>query len=237
MARKLLFRDVIGFYYKGGVKMRNIILLICAVIMLFVSGCGQTPQSGNVSDKTYSMKVDNPQVKAFNEMLGGISDEASAEQTVSSFVGYVNSKLTKSVSGNPTNPPVPVQSITALVSPEVVKSMAQQEALKRNIAVTIDANVRRQPPIDIGMITDNINQLGDSTGIKVNDEIVTKAKLAVEQSMPNINPDNSVGMTPLEASVISYAIVSGDDGMASMESVKIPSNKINLFVTRIARWR
>ena len=221
-------------YFKGGVKMRNIILLVCAVIALFVSGCGQTAQSGNVSDKSYSMKVDNPQVRAFNQMLGGISDEASAEQTINSFVGYVTSKLNNQI---PNNPLVPIQSVTALVSPEVVKSMAQQEALKRNIAVTIDASVRKQPPIDIGMITDNINQLGEKEGIKVNDEIVTKAKLAVEESMPNINPDNSAGMTPLEASVISYAILSGDDGMASMESVKIPSNKINNFVTRITRWR
>jgi len=211
--------------------MRNIFLLACAVIALFVSGCGQTAQSGDVSNKNYSMKVDNPQVKAFNAQLGAISSEAIAEQTVNSFVGYVSSKLNWSVSGTSALLP------TALVSPEVVKSMAQQEALKRNIAVVVDANVRQQPPVDIGMITDNINQLGSTEGIKVDDEIVEKARVAVEESMPNINPDNSFGMTPLEASVIGYAVISGDDGTSSIESVKIPANKINTFVTRITRWR
>ena len=218
--------------------MRNIILLVCTAFILFVSGCGQTAQTGNVSDKNYSLKVDNPQVRAFNAQLGAISSEASAEQTVNSFVGYVSSKLNKSASGTSSLfPVVPPAAPTVLVSPEVIKSMAQQEALKRNIAVTVDANVRKQPPIDIGMITDNINQLATMEGIKVNDEIVEKAKIAVEESMPNINPDNSVGMTPLEASVIGYAIVSGDDGTASMESVKIPAKQINTFVTRITRWR
>ncbi len=211
--------------------MRNIILLAIIAMTLFICGCGQAPQSGNVSDKNYSMKVDNPQVRTFNAQLGAISSEASAEQTVNSFVGYVSSKLNKSVSGISTVSP------TTLVSPEVVKSMAQQEALKRNITVIVDANVRKQPPIDIGMITDNINQLATLEGIKVNDEIVEKARIAVEESMPKINPDNSLGMTPLEASVIGYAIVSGDDGTASMESVKIPAKQINTFVTRITRWR
>ena len=212
--------------------MRNIILLVCAAIVLFVSGCGQAAESrGNVSDKSYPIKVDNPQVRAFNEQLGGISSEASAENTVNSFFGYVDNKLDKMVSG------VSSQILTALVSPEVAKSMAQQEALKRNIAVTVDANVRKQPPIDIGMITDNINQLGSLEGVKVDDEIVTKARIAVEASMPKLNPDNSFGMTPFEASIIGYAIVSGDDGTANNASLKIPREKINTFVTRITRWR
>jgi hypothetical protein len=89
------------------------------------------------------------------------------------------------------------------------------------------------PLLDIGTITDNINQLGSTEGIRVDDETVAKAQLAVEESIPNINPDKNTGMTPLEASVIGYALVSGDDGTATTESIKLPEDKANSYADKV----
>lgn len=217
---------------KGGEKLKNIIFVFCLALVIMAGGCGSmTETKGDVSEGTYVMKADNPKVREFNRTLGAISDETSAENAVNSFVGYVDSRLDKSASGNT------VQSLGALLCPAVIKEMARREVAVRNaesIGVnSISGSENVTPPIDIGTITDNINELGTSEGVRVDDETVSKVQVAVEESVPNMNPENKPGMTPLEASVVAYSLVSGDDGTATEGSVKVPSEKIGAFVGTI----
>ena len=217
---------------KGGEKMRYIILLICLMMAFSANGCGSmTETKGNVTEKAYSMKADNPQVKEFNKQLGEISSEATAERAVNSFVGYVDSRLDKS------GPGMSTQSLGALLGPAVMKEMARKEAQARNVDGAGICSEGEEgyttPLIDIGTITDNVNQLGSTEGVRVDDETVSQVQVAVEQSVPCINPDGGSGMTPLEASVVGYALVSGDDGTATQESVKIPVEKVGAFVETI----
>lgn len=210
--------------------MKNLILLVCLAIALSANGCGSmTETRGDVTERSFAMKVDNPQVNEFNKQLGGISDETSAEKVVNGFVNYVDSRLDKSAFGKS------VQSLGALIGPDVIKKMAKQEAAIRNadgVGVCSEGgNVT--PLIDVGTVTDNINTLGSTEGVRINDETVTTAKTVVEESIPNINPDNRSGMTPLEASVIAYAIVSGDDGTATTESIKLPGDKVNSYADKV----
>ena len=195
------------------------------------SGCGSmTETKGDVTERAYSMKADNPQVQEFNKQLGEISSEASAEKAVNSFFGYVDSRLDKTSSG------MSVQSIGALIGPDVMKEMARKEAIARNVGNRIESVEDEgsiTPLIDIGTITDNINTLASTEGVRVNDETVSTVQAAVELSIPNINPENNSGMTPLEASVVGYTLVSGDDGTATGESVKLPADKIGTFVETI----
>jgi hypothetical protein len=89
-------------------------------------------------------------------------------------------------------------------------------------------------PLDIGAVTDNINILGSSEGVWVDDEIVMIVKNVVEESIPNMNPDGNEGMTPLEALVLGYTVVSGDDGTAAAGTIKIPVDKMNIFAETIS---
>ena len=210
--------------------MRNIILLICLVMAFSASGCGNMNETkGDVSENSYVMKADNPQVQEFNKQLGEISNEATAERAVNSFVSYVDSRLDKSGSG------MSIQSLGALLGPDAVKKMVKQEALTRNVGgyEICSEGGSITPLLDVGIVTDNINTLGSIEGVSIDDETVATAKTAVEESIPNINPGKNDGMTPLEASVIAYAIVSGDDGTATNESVKLPADRINTFVENI----
>ena len=208
--------------------MKNLILFVCTLIMIFAGGCGQTGSTGNVSDNSYPVKVDNPQVSAFNTQLGAISDEASAENTVNAFVGYVDSKLDKSASSS-------TSSFAALIKPETIKGLAMQENINRGASVSDTSNGNKAVLIDIGKITDSINRLGSMEGVKVTDAMITKVRLAVETSLPNINPNGKFLMTPMEASVIGYVAVSGDDGTAKAGSVKIPEDKMNQFVEMLLK--
>jgi len=217
---------------KGGEKMRYIILLVCLAMAISANGCGNLNETkGDVNENSYVMKADNPQVREFNKQLGEISDEASAEKAVGSFVGYVDSRIDRSASG------MTVKSLGALLGADVIKEMARKEAMARNVGGNEICSTGDEgsvsPLLDIGTITDNINQLGSTEGIRVDDETVAKAQIAVEESIPNINPDKSTGMTPLEASVIGYALVSGDDGTATTESIKLPEDKANSYADKV----
>lgn len=213
--------------------MNYIILLVCLVMAISTSGCGSMNETrGDVSERSYALKVDNPQVQEFNKQLGEISNEASAERAVNSFFNYVDSRLDKSSAG------MSVQSLIAVIGPDKLQKMANKEAIARKVAMGVESAENGEtmnPLIDVGTVTDNINTLGSTEGVRVNDEIVSTAQIAVEQSMPNINPDNKPGMTPLEASVVAYAITSGDDGTATEESVMLPVEKVDGFVENVTQ--
>jgi len=209
---------------------KQLFILILILSAVCLCGCGKWMETkGDVSERNFPVKADNPAVKEFNKQLGEISDEVSAEKAVNSFVNYVDSRLVKDGSGSS------IQSFGSLVRPETIKEMAKREAITRNVAgTTIMSEGEMNPPlIDIGTITDSVNELGSSEGIRVDDETVTAAKVAVEGSIPNLNKTESSNMTPLEAAVVGYALVSGDDGTASSESVDLPGDKMNTFVETI----
>jgi hypothetical protein len=214
-------------------EMRNIVLFICLVMIVFSAGCGQ---KSSVVEKAYPMKVDAAKAREFNSKLAAIKDEASAEQAVNSFVGYVVTRLAKPASSIQPMSTVPV------VSADTIRKIAHKEAAIRGCAaVSVMSEGGQQNGdyqdnmFDIGTVTDNINQLGKDRGIRVDDETVSIVKVVVEGSIPNINPRKSYGITPLEAMVVSYAVISGDDGTATTESVGIPADRINAFVENIAQ--
>jgi hypothetical protein len=92
-----------------------------------------------------------------------------------------------------------------------------------------------KPLLDVGTITDTVNELGKEAGVRVDDETVNSVKSAVEASVPNLNPAGKAEMTPLNALVVGYAIGSGDDGSAAAGSVEIPAAKLGAFVETITQ--
>lgn len=207
--------------------MKNLVLFICLVVMVFSAGCGQ---KADIVEKSYPIKVDAAKAKEFDSKLAAIKDEASAEQAVNYFVGYVGTRLSKSGSS--------IQSVGLIISAEAIKKIAHKEAALRGVigASTMSMSEFSENNIfDIGTVTDNINMLGKDKKVRVNDETVSIVKVVVEGSIPNINPTKSYGITPLEAMVVSYAVISGDDGNVTSESVGIPVDRINAFVENIAQ--
>jgi hypothetical protein len=215
-------------YFKEVSRMRKIVFLICSAAMILSAGCGQFDKKGDVSERAYPAKVDNANVQEFNSKLGAIKDQSSAEDAVNCFVGYVDTRLTKSGTS--------LQSLSSVISGEAIKKIARKEAAIRGVAESVmSADESENDLLDIGTITDNINQLGSDNGVRVDDDTVTAAKTIVEESIPNINPEKSSGITPLEAMVVGYALVSGDDGTASAETVSIPADSASTFVENIVQ--
>ena len=208
-------------------------VLLCVITIASVNGCGSMNSAkGDVSvcDQSFATKVDNPQIRQFNGILEVISDEASAEKAVNSFVSYVQTRLIR--------PETSIQSAGTIKSTDAIKEMARQETIARNVGknnILSETVTNTKPLLDIGTVTDSINELGSSEGVRVDDETVIKIRNVVDISMPNINPNKTAGMTPLEAAVIGYAIVSGDDGTASVESISLPEEKLYAFIEMITK--
>lgn len=146
----------------------------------------------------------------------------------------MGSRIDKKASG------VTAQSLQMLIKPDLVKEIARKELAVRggNISILSEGENTAEPPkplLDIGTITDNLNELGKDQGIKTDDESMIKAKVAVEESLPNLNQEKRSTMTPLEAMVIGYSAVSGDNGTAPPESVKLPVDKVNTFIENITQ--
>ena len=215
-------------------NIKYVSFLLMMLLFLPALGCGSAnQQKGDVTliDRPVPAKMDNPRIREFNQQLGEIGDQPSAEKAVNTFVDYVDSRLDKSVNG-PT-----AQSLKALMTTDLVKEVARQELLSRlGKPVTVlsaDGEKSVKPPIDIGTVTDKVNELGQDQGIRVDDETVQTVKTAVETSVPNLNPESKAEMTPLNALAVGYALGSGDDGTAPEGSIKIPVDKISAYVEAV----
>jgi hypothetical protein len=209
-------------------KKRSFVSVFLVSLVILTAGCGKTLDTkGGVSNNDISIpvKVDNASVKELDSKLGAINDEQSASAAVTYFMDYVDSRLDRSASGMSTS------SVKDLMSPERIKYMADAEMAARGgqTIMTVGGGTI-DPSVDIGNITDTINRLGKDQHIRVTDELIKTAKVAAESSLPNMNPKSRSAMTPLEAMVISYSLMSGDDGTASPESVKLPIEKVQQFV-------
>jgi hypothetical protein len=214
------------------------ISLAILILELSVYGCSvNKDDKGDVTvlNKPVPIIVDNAQTKQFNQQLEDIKDQPSAEKAVNSFVDYVGTRVKPTFGPGASSS---AQAIRAFMTPAFIKEVARREVLIRGGATASDADTSEEvvtPLINVGVITDQVNALGADQGLWVDDATVTSVKAAVEGSIPNLNPDGNLGMTPLNAMVVGYALVSGDNGTASAESVNIPSDKMSAFVNTVSQ--
>lgn len=204
---------------------------IAGPIMLvsLITGCGQVQNSGTTAGRVIT--ADNPQIKKYNEQLDNIRDQRTAEEAVNGFLDYVDSRLAKPKG-------MAVQSLKSLVGESLAKEIARQEVCVRHgeqIKIFVDGEEVVKPLLDVGAITDTVNDLGREAGVRINDECVTVVKDSVEASLPALNPEDSPLMSPLNAMTVAYVMCTGDDGTATPESVSLPADKVGDFIENITQ--
>lgn len=215
-------------------KNKYLVLFLVLAVSFTIIGCGSS-KKGNVSilENNVPTIADNAQVKTFNKQLGEIKDQASAEKAVTSFITYVDSRIDRTE-----EQPI-AQSLGTVLGQDLIKQIAQQEVSARNgeaaKVMAVGGQEIVKPPIDVGTVTDKVNELGSDSGVRVDDNTVLKAKTVVEASIPNLNPDKKSSMTPLGAMTVGYALMTGDDGTASESSIKMPTDKVNSFVKAVTQ--
>jgi hypothetical protein len=207
---------------------------LALLVTFYISGCGNVQKGETVNfNHPLPVKNDSPQVNQFNQQLGGIKDLPTAEKAVNSFIDYADSRIEKPAGA------LHAQSLRALMTDTLVEKVARRELLARSISLPQaqagSEETIPEPLLDIGAITDTVNNLGSDQGVRVDDATVRSAKEAVEANLPNLNPAQSDQMTPLNAMVVGYALASGDDGSAAESSVKVPLDKAASFVDTVTQ--
>ncbi|OGC21652.1 hypothetical protein A2291_06045 [candidate division WOR-1 bacterium RIFOXYB2_FULL_42_35] len=215
-------------------KNKYFVLFLVLAVSFTLIGCGSS-KKGDVSifENNVPTIANNAQLTAFDKQLGEIKDQASAEKAVSSFITYVDSRIDRTEE-EPT-----AQSLETVLGQNLIKQIARQEVAARNgeaaKVMAVGGEEVIKTPIDIGTVTDKVNELGSDSGVRVDDNTVLKAKTVVEASIPNLNPEKKSSLTPLGAMTVGYALMTGDDGTASENSVKLPTDKVNSFVKAVTQ--
>lgn len=221
------------------------LLFMVSFLAFYVFGCAVGHEGkGAVTtlDKAIPVVADNEQIQEFNTQLGGIEDQASAEKAVNTFVGYMDSRIKKEDGPS-------AQSLGALLGADLIEKIAQDEVAARKgesvvlsiasadgMDITAEVLLEMGPPlVDVGMVTDNLNELAEEEGIWISDDTVETAKAVVEESIPNLNPEGDSQMTPMGAVVLGYAIASEDDGSAAEGSVDLPRDKVSTYIETVTQ--
>lgn len=222
------------------------VLIMISGLVFSILGCGSAKKE--TKEESLLTKADNPFVEEFNQQLGEIKDQDSAEKAVTTFIDYVDTRIDKTASG------VSAQSLKALVASDLIHEIAQDELLARNgdpIRIYSEDGEEEsvKPLIDVGSIRDTLMSLAESsdeagptvntaddTGqIWIDDETVETVKAMVEESLPNLNSEKKQEMTPLGAIVVGYALASADNGTAAENSVKLSTEKVGSYVETISQ--
>lgn len=140
-------------------------------------------------------------------------DEVSTEQTIRDFYNYTASR-DNDVKNSKT------------ISDTDIKKLATKEM-----------SDKKAPKITPEKLAKKMNKLAKETGAnKITEKEVEIVQTVVRNQMPHItsNPNNKA-MSPFEAMVVTYALVTGDDGNAKPGSMKVnmTQNQINTFINDI----
>ena len=210
------------------------IACLIAITTVGIFGCGRSPMANSNTTspgKTDTIIPESNQVQQFNNQLGEINDQKSAEKAVNSFISYADTRVKKYSNG------ITTQSLRSLVSDSLIKKIAQREAAIRNsgtISTLSEGGGSTAVPIDVGTITDSINETWKDKGVRITDDIIQQGKDAIEAVVPNLNPEKDETMSPLNAMVIGYVMVTGDVGTATSESVEVQPEKLGSMFEKLS---
>jgi len=218
---------------------RKFSLPILSMVLVFlgvIQGCSDlTNGSSEGSSKSNGqLKAKSNNVVIFDQKLSKINNQETAEDAVSYFADYA---LTRRVDRTYT-PKTGSNSLAGMSSEEtnpitsqMIRSFAEIELRARgNDHTTLDESqlqsLRAENKlITIEKLTSVVNQLKvvEENTFFTETEIRNNQYL-VRRNLPHLNSTGSDLMTPLEASVIMYYIVTGDDGSQELGSAPLSAD-------------
>ena len=215
---------------------RNNIFLIFGTLLLICSGCGQTLTDGinnNPNQITETQSIKSETIKEFNEKLDHIEDEQSALEAVTYFATYVEKNRTSRTKDQQVvqnqitseSPSVPQETLLKFAKIE----LARKHPSKFQITEESNQQVSTKK---LTNIMNSINLPGGAEPMS-EDEVDTNRKL-IKTQIPNLGGDTEDEMTPLEASVISFYMLTGNAGKESEESQLVADQSdIDVFTEKL----
>jgi hypothetical protein len=211
-------------------KVIKYVAFMSIVAVIALNGCGRDFSStSNSNFELIDYHPKNEKLAKFNQDLGNITDESTAEKTIVEFADYVNSRAQINCNYKSN------KSISTMSS-KIISKLAEIESKKR-IAKSKGLSVKEAgPEITPKKVAESMNALiNQGTQEAVNEQGVSIIQTEIRKELPNLAIDNSNQMTPLEAMVIGYVMYSNDDGCATPESValNVDQEKTEEFMEKI----
>ncbi|HAR63616.1 MAG TPA: hypothetical protein DF296_08485 [Candidatus Margulisbacteria bacterium] len=213
-----------------------LVLVLCTVFVL--SACSKL-SDGMDTDKSKVMKdltpLQSSKVLEFDKKLGEVKDEQTAQAAVGFFANQVASNM---ISTSTTSKGISTQSIKTLSSPSLIQKFAHIEAVARSkkSGISIQSLVENNDMVTVEKLTDIMNTMQpiDVAG-KLTVEDVRNTQQVIRDNIPNLASNQTTAMTPLEASVITYYVLTGDDGSgkSSTEKLYASNEDVQKFTEKI----
>jgi hypothetical protein len=214
-------------------------LFLAAILLLFTQGCSNLldgKNSGGNSSVESIPKTEAKTVVAFDQKLSQIENQETAEDAVNYFADYAMSNRVKRTY-------TPKQKSSTLVAASI-KSTSPIDSSLLNSFATIEAKARGKSNnshiaqslsvqsleeenelITIAKLTSVVNQLKVAEEVSgFSKEEIRNNQRIIRQNIPHLASTDSELMTPLEASVIMYYIVTGDDGSKPQGSTPLTAD-------------
>jgi hypothetical protein len=193
-------------------------------------GCGNHPLEPQGKNEIVAKNPNNPKLADLSAKLGTVKDEATALEAVNVFADYVISKLDKNIPGN-----------------EGVKGCALSDTLRAKFAkVETAARLKMAglsaagadekelvSPQKLEAVLEDVQS--DSGGVAVTASQISSTQKVLREAVPNLASTDSNKMTPLEASIITYHMMTGDDGSDSGDALPLQASvpKVNEFADKL----
>jgi len=195
-------------------------------------GCGRVDEvKTEAPDNTIINNSQGEAVAAFNDQLKNLDNTAEARAMLGGIISAVAVSF-QDDSG----------SISSLAAERQLDAVLDKLAVREIAGRKPGAKAFAEGSAEAALITpdkiaQSINKLSPEpapTGDIV--EKVKETQQALRELVPNISADQGEGMTPIEATLVSYALYAAGSGGASPESISldIPKGKAAQFFNEIA---
>lgn len=211
-------------------------------VLLCLEGCSDLKNGSNLEGNSVSdsiPKTESKTVITFDKKLAEIEDQNSAEEAVSFFADYALSNqvdrtyIPKTNDGSTDKRADLSFKKQSGLDIDVVKLFATIETKVRDVdgnqLIPLSFKLQEmeddQSLISITKLTTIVNQLKMvDEGYGFSESDIRNNQHIIRENIPHLASTDSELMTPLEASVIMYYIMTGDDGSASQGSPLLLAN-------------
>ncbi len=190
-------------------------ILLQGVCILILSGCSSNLLNGKESSNSKNTEISGQKpssVIEFDQKLAKISSKETAEDAINHFaVHVVENTYNFKYSVKDTQPSA--QALTGSnFSHDLIEAFAVAELAKRTSGIGTLSEEGLVTPQKLAEMINKIEPETTAPEDRVTSQDIQANQEIIRQQLPHINTSETPLMTPLEASVITYYILTGDEG-------------------------
>ncbi|MCX5751679.1 MAG: hypothetical protein NT099_08480 [Candidatus Saganbacteria bacterium] len=195
------------------------ILLLVVCLAVCLTACGNNKLESKGDNEVIGKNPNNPALADLNTKLGAIKDEDSAMVAVNTFTGHVLLRLDKNL---PENQNLKISSVSESLRGKFARIEIKARQKLQGLS-TVGASDEELVTSDKLAATLDKMQGENPNKIEVKPEQIESTQKVLRETMPNLASTDNTKMTPLEASILTYHMMTGDDGSDSPDILPLPA--------------